>query len=302
MIERMDVENMMNKDNVDMINTVNTIKMSKYQGLGNDYLILDPKKNKVQLQGKKVALLCQRGCGLGADGMLYGPIEIDGKLGVRIFNADGSEAEISGNGVRIFAKYLIDEGYVTEKKFAIETMSGTIYVECLNSRATEFKVNMGKASFLSREIPVTGEVREVINETFVFHNEEYKATCLTVGNPHCIIFMDNVSAEKAKELGPYVENADEFPERMNLQICKQIDKGNLDIEIWERGSGYTKASGTGSCAAAAAAYRLGLVESRINVNQPGGMIQIDIGSDGTLYMTGTVGYLADIHVAESFFS
>lgn len=302
MIERMNVENMMNKDNVDMINTVNTIKMSKYQGLGNDYLILDPKKNKVQLQGKKVALLCQRGCGLGADGMLYGPIEIDGKLGVRIFNADGSEAEISGNGVRIFAKYLIDEGYVTEKKFAIETMSGTIYVECLNSRATEFKVNMGKASFLSREIPVTGEVREVINETFTFHNEEYKATCLTVGNPHCIIFMDNVSAEKAKKLGPYVENADEFPERMNLQICKQIDKGNLDIEIWERGSGYTKASGTGSCAAAAAAYRLGLVESRINVNQPGGMIQIDIGSDGTLYMTGTVGYLADIHVAESFFS
>lgn len=302
MIERMNVENMMNKDNVDMINTVNTIKMSKYQGLGNDYLILDPKKNKVQLQGKKVALLCQRGCGLGADGMLYGPIEIDGKLGVRIFNADGSEAEISGNGVRIFAKYLIDEGYVTEKKFAIETMSGTIYVECLNSRATEFKVNMGKASFLSREIPVTGEVREVINETFTFHNEEYKATCLTVGNPHCIIFMDNVSAEKAKELGPYVENADEFPERMNLQICKQIDKGNLDIEIWERGSGYTKASGTGSCAAAAAAYRLGLVESRINVNQPGGMIQIDIGLDGTLYMTGTVGYLADIHVAESFFS
>lgn len=302
MIERMNEENMMNKDNVDMISTVNTIKMSKYQGLGNDYLILDPKKNKVQLQGKKVALLCQRGCGLGADGMLYGPIEIDGKLGVRIFNADGSEAEISGNGVRIFAKYLIDEGYVTEKKFAIETMSGTIYVECLNSRATEFKVNMGKASFLSREIPVTGEVREVINETFTFHNEEYKATCLTVGNPHCIIFMDNVSAEKAKELGPYVENADEFPERMNLQICKQIDKGNLDIEIWERGSGYTKASGTGSCAAAAAAYRLGLVESRINVNQPGGMIQIDIGSDGTLYMTGTVGYLADIHVAESFFS
>lgn len=285
-----------------IVNEVSTIIMNKYQGLGNDYLILDPNKNKIQLQGKKIALLCQRGAGLGADGVLYGPIEIDGKLGVRIFNADGSESAISGNGVRIFAKYLMDEGYITEKKFAIETMSGTIYVECLNGRATEFRVNMGKASFLSREIPVTGEVREVINEVFKFHNEEYKATCLTVGNPHCIIFMDNVSAEKVKDLGPYVENADEFPERMNLQICKQIDKGNLDIEIWERGSGYTKASGTGSCAAAVAAYRLGLVESRINVNQPGGMIQINIEDDGTIYMTGTVGYLADIHVAESFFS
>ena len=189
-----------------------------------------------------------------------------------------------------------------DSKFAIETLSGTIEVECLNARATEFRVNMGKASFLSREIPVTGEVREVIDESFTFNKKEYKATCLTVGNPHCIIFMDQVSQEKVRELGPYVENADEFPERMNLQICRQVDKGNLEIEIWERGSGYTKASGTGSCAAAAAAYKLGLVESRINVNQPGGMIQIDMEEDGTIYMTGTVGYIADISVAESFFS
>lgn len=280
----------------------NNIIMTKYQGLGNDYLILDPNRNRVQLQGKKVALLCQRGFGLGADGVLYGPVDINGKMGVHIFNADGSEAAISGNGVRIFAKYLMDNLYVKEKKFDIETLAGTIHVECLNSRATEFRVNMGKASFLSREIPVTGELREVVNETFTFNETEYKATCLTVGNPHCIIFMDRVSAEAVKNLGSYVENADEFPERMNLQICRKIDTGNLDIEIWERGSGYTKASGTGSCAAAVAAYKLGLVESRINVNQPGGMIQIDIEEDGTIYMTGTVGYIADVSVAESFFS
>lgn len=278
------------------------ITMTKYQGLGNDYLILDPNKNRVQLQGKKIALLCQRGFGLGADGVLYGPVELNGKLGVHIFNADGSESAISGNGVRIFAKYLIDQQYVKEQKFAIETLSGSIEVECLNSRATEFRVKMGKASFLSREIPVTGELREVINETFTFHDQEYKATCLTVGNPHCIIFTDKVSREMVKDLGPYVENAEEFPERMNLQICHKIDTGNLDIEIWERGSGYTKASGTGSCAAAVAAYRLGLVENRVNVNQPGGMIQIDIMEDGTLYMTGSVGFVADVRVAESFFS
>ena len=276
--------------------------MMKYQGLGNDYLVLDPNKNGAHLQGKKIALMCQRGFGLGADGVLYGPVDINGKMGVRIYNADGSEAAISGNGVRIFAKYLMDYGYVEDRKFSIETLAGSIDVECLNSRATEFRVKMGKASFLSREIPVTGEIREVINEPFIFNKKEYKATCLTVGNPHCIIFMDHVSAEQAKNLGPYVENADEFPERMNLQICRRIDSGNLDIEIWERGSGYTKASGTGSCAAAATAYRLGLVENRVNVNQPGGMIQIDIQEDGTLYMTGSVGYVADISVAESFFS
>ena len=278
------------------------ITMVKYQGLGNDYLVLDPNKNRVQLQGKKIALMCQRGFGLGADGVLYGPVEINGKTGVHIFNADGSEAAISGNGVRIFAKYLMDQGYVKEKKFSIETLAGPIEVECLNSRATEFRVNMGKASVLSKEIPVTGEVREVINEDFSFHGKDYKATCLTVGNPHCIIFMDKVSKDLVKDLGPYVENADEFPERMNLQICRKIDTGNLDIEIWERGSGYTNASGTGSCAAAVTAYRLGMVESRVNVNQPGGMIQIDITDNGDIYMTGSVGYIADMRVAESFFS
>ena len=172
---------------------------------------------------------------------------------------------------------------------------------CIAGRIMSRRI-MGKASFLSREIPVTGEVREVIDEPFTFNKKEYKATCLTVGNPHCIIFMDQVSQEKVRELGPYVENADEFPERVNLQICRQIDKGNLDIEIWERGSGYTKASGTGSCAAAIAAYRKGLMENRINVNQPGGMIQIDIKEDGTIFMTGTVGYIAEMSVAESFFS
>ena len=279
-----------------------SIVMTKYQGLGNDYLILDSNKNRLQLQGKKVAQLCQRGFGLGADGVLYGPVDINGKMGVRIFNSDGSESAISGNGVRIFAKYLMDQEYVTETKFEIETLAGTIQVECLNSRATEFRVKMGKASFVSREIPVTGEVREVINEEFTFNKEKYKATCLTIGNPHCIIFTDKVSEEAVKALGPYVEDAREFPERMNLQLCRRIDNGNLDIEIWERGSGYTRASGTGSCAAAMAAYRLGLVESRINVNQPVGMIQIDIEEDGTIYMTGTVGYIADMNVAEGFFS
>lgn len=280
----------------------NCITMVKYHGLGNDYLILDPNKCRVSLQGKKIALMCQRGFGLGADGVLYGPVQINGKMGVRIFNSDGSEVEISGNGVRIFAKYLMDQEYVTDNKFSIETLAGSIQVECLNSRATEFRVKMGKAEFLSEKIPVTGDVREVIDESFQFGGENYTATCLSVGNPHCIIFMDKISEELVRKLGPVVENADAFPNRMNLQICRIIDRGNLDIQIWERGSGFTQASGTGSCAAAAAAYRKGCMENRINVNQPGGMIQIDIEEDGTMYLTGSVNYVADLSVAESFFS
>lgn len=279
-----------------------SIVMSKYQGLGNDYLILDAQKNKVQMVGKKTALLCRRGFGLGADGVLYGPVLINGKMGVHIYNSDGSESAISGNGVRIFAKYLIDHGYVNEKKFEIETLAGTIEVESLNARATEFRVKMGSASFWSDEIPVAGERREVVNEMMTFNGLKYRTTCLSVGNPHCIIFFDKVKEETVRELGPYVENAPLFPQRMNLQICQKIDRGNLDMQIWERGSGYTRASGTGSCAAAAAAYRLGLVDSRVNVNQPGGMILIEIEEDGNIYMTGSVGFVADISMAESFFS
>lgn len=278
------------------------ITLERYHGLGNDYLVFDPNKNELELNKENVEMLCNRNMGLGSDGILEGPFIGEKHMSLKIWNPDGSIAEKSGNGVRIFAKYLMDHEYVKEQKFSIQTISGPIEVECLNNRATEFRVKMGKASFISREIPVTGEVREVINESFTFHNKEYKATCLTVGNPHCIIFMNQVTPELAKELGPYVENADEFPEKMNLQICRKIDTGNLDIEIWERGSGYTKASGTGSCAAAVAAHRLGLVENRVNVNQPGGMIQIDIKDDGTIYMTGSVGYVADMSVAESFFS
>lgn len=279
-----------------------TIKMAKYQGLGNDYLVLDPNKNRLELQGKKIELLCKRGFGIGADGVLYGPVIKEGKLCVRIFNADGTEAEISGNGVRIFAKYLMDEQYVKTQKFQIETEIGPVEVECLNGRGTEFKIKMGKASFDSEEIPVLGEKREVINETFVFQGEEYKATCVSVGNPHCIILMNEISKEKVQKIGPYVENDDRFPHRMNLQICRIIDKFNVEIEIYERGSGYTKASGTGSCAVAAALYRMGLIEPKVNISQPGGNIEIDIEKDGTIYMLGTVGFIADVSLAESFFA
>lgn len=278
------------------------IVMSKYQGLGNDYLVLDPNKNKLQLQGKKIELLCKRGFGIGADGVLYGPLLQDGKMGVRIFNSDGSEAEISGNGVRIFAKYLMDQQYVSGSKFEIETEIGSVAVECLNGRGTEFKICMGKASFDSQEIPVTGEKREVIGETFTFHDRKYQATCVSVGNPHCIILMDRISKEQVKELGPYVENDPHFPHRMNLQICRIIDKYNVEIEIYERGSGYTRSSGTGSCAVAAALYRQGLIEPKVNVSQPGGNIEVDIEEDGSIYMLGTVGFIADISLAESFFA
>ena len=278
------------------------IILRKYHGVGNDYLIFDPKKNDVVLNERLIRQLCRRNIGVGADGILYGPVMEDKKIKVRIFNPDGSEAEKSGNGIRIFSRYLKDAGYVKERQYYLTTKAGETLVTFLDDAGSCMRVDMGYAVFEAEQIPALGFEGEVVGESIFFCDNFYNATCVSMGNPNCVIMLERVDREKALHLGPYVENADEFPERMNLQICRQVDKGNLEIEIWERGSGYTKASGTGSCAAAAAAYKLGLVESRINVNQPGGMIQIDMEEDGTIYMTGTVGYIADISVAESFFS
>ncbi|MDD3338828.1 MAG: diaminopimelate epimerase [Lachnospiraceae bacterium] len=280
----------------------NTIKISKYQALGNDYLVIDPNRNKTQLVGKKIATLCRRSFGIGADGVLYGPIMKDGKMFVHIYNPDGSETEASGNGIRIFAKYLVDHEYIKEKKFTIYTENGSVAVEMLNERGTEFKVNMGKATFAASEIPVAGDEREVINEPFLFNDQLYNATCTSVGNPHCVILMEKVTKELAKEIGPYVENNPAFQNRMNLQLLKIVDRKNIQIEIYERGAGYTLASGTGSCAAMAVAHRLGLVDDKVNVNQPGGTNEVDMDPDGTMHMIGTVGFVADMSLAEDFLS
>ena len=278
----------------------NSITMIKYQGLGNDYLVLDPNKNRVQLQGKKIALLCQRGFGLGADGILYGPIEIDGKMGVRIFNSDGSEAAISGNGVRIFAKYLKDAGYVQKKNFKLYTGNGPVEVTFLNEDGSRLRVSMGKLSFWSDEIPVIGERREVINEDMVFGRTLYPVTCVSIGNPHCVIPMREISKPLVCKIGDYSEIARYFPNRINTQIMQVMDKENIAIEIFERGAGYTRASGTGACAAAGVAYKLGLTNSKVIVHMPGGELQVEVEDDWNVYMTGDVFYVAKMTLSNEF--
>ena len=278
----------------------NCITMIKYQGLGNDYLVLDPNKNRVQLQGKKIALLCQRGFGLGADGILYGPIEIDGKMGVRIFNSDGSEAAISGNGVRIFAKYLKDAGYVQKKNFKLYTGNGPVEVTFLNEDGSRLRVSMGKLSFWSDEIPVIGERREVINEDMVFGRTLYPVTCVSIGNPHCVIPMREISKPLVCKIGDYSEIARYVPNRINTQIMQVMDKENIAIEIFERGAGYTRASGTGACAAAGVAYKLGLTNSKVIVHMPGGELQVEVEDDWNVYMTGDVFYVAKMTLSNEF--
>ncbi|MDY4078771.1 MAG: diaminopimelate epimerase [Clostridium sp.] len=270
--------------------------LEKYHGLGNDYLVLDPNLNSIELTEEKIKKICNRNFGVGSDGILYGPILKDNKIKVRIFNPDGSEAEKSGNGVRIFSKYLLDKGYVKEKTFILSTLGGEVKVEYLDKAGEKIKVAMGKVTFESEEIPVSGEKRKVINETFNFKGKEYKATCLSIGNPHCVIPMKNISKNLAESLGPYVENYKEFPNKINMQLLEVIDRNNIKIEIYERGAGYTLASGSSSCAAASAAYELGLINNKVKVHMPGGILDIEILQDKMVYMTGPVEYICHIEM------
>lgn len=264
----------------------------KYHALGNDYIVIDPNKTKINLSCENIKLICHRHFGVGSDGILYGPISVNGKMGLRIFNPDGSEAEKSGNGIRIFSKYLVSAGYMMEKTFDLYTLGGNVHVEILDETASLIKVDMGVPTFMSSLIPVIGEEREVVNEALKINDKLFMITCLSIGNPHCVIPLDVISKEAVMEMGYFVENHPNFPKRINLQLLRLIDKNNIQIEIWERGAGYTLASGSSSCAAASAAYKLGLVDNQIMVHMPGGTIDIEIKKDGHVYMTGAVSGVA----------
>lgn len=222
------------------------------------------------------------------------------RISMVIWNSDGSRTENSGNGVRIFAKYLKDAGYVQKKDFTIHSEGGEIDIHYLNEEGTRLKASMGKASFWSYEVPVTGPRREIINETMVFGRIPYPVTCLSVGNPHLVILMDEISKELVCRIGKYSENARQFPEKINTQIMKVLDRTHIQTEVYERGAGYTLASGSGCCAAAAAAYRLGLTDPKMIVQMPGGTLELEIREDGNVLMTGDVGYVGSIKLGNHF--
>jgi diaminopimelate epimerase len=260
----------------------------KYHALGNDYIVIDPQKTGIDLSPEAIRLICHRNYGIGSDGILYGPIFEEGTIGLRIFNPDGSEAEKSGNGIRIFSRYLVEAEYMKPGRFELLTKGGLVIVEVLDEKASLIRVDMGVVTFQSDRIPVTGPVREVVDELLEIAGEKYRVTCLSIGNPHCVILVESASPETAKKLGPLVEIHPMFPNRVNMQLLQVIDRSTIRIEIWERGAGYTLASGSSSCAAASAAFRLGLVDRNIDVHMPGGSISIAISKDTHVHMTGPV--------------
>ncbi len=265
----------------------------KYHALGNDYLVINPLELAEDLDSFRIQRICHRNYGVGSDGILLGPLETrESDFGLRIFNPDGSEAEKSGNGLRIFSRYLWDQGLVREKAFTVMTPGGKVESVVKDGGRT-VTVQMGQASFDSTRIPVRGEPREVLNETMTVGGEVLQFCAATVGNPHCVVLREHVSEEEAKRLGPLIEKDSRFPNRTNVQFMKVLDRSHIQIEIWERGAGYTLASGSSSSAAAAVAYRLGLCGGQITVCMPGGELDILVSDDFSIQMTGPVTKIAE---------
>src|SRR6266536_6401819 len=255
------------------------MKFSKYHALGNDYLVIDPQdwpqKRPDPLTRLQIELICHRNFGVGSDGILLGPLPSDrAGFALRIFNPDGSEAEKSGNGLRIFSRYLWDRQWVNDRPFAIETPGGLVTARVLDGGKT-VRIEMGQVSFESARIPVTGPPREVLNEKITAGDREFTYCAATIGNPHCVVPLPEISAELALKYGPHLETHPNFPRKTNVQFLKVRDRKNIQIEIWERGAGYTLASGSSSSAAAAVAHKLGLVDRDLTVHMPGGQIGIE---------------------------
>ena len=275
---------------------------TKYHGLGNDYLVIDPKNLPAPLTTAQIKTICHRNYGVGSDGILLGPLPSKkAQFAVRIFNPDGSEAEKSGNGLRIFSRYLWDKKLVGKEEFAVETAGGLVKAT-VTERGKVVRVEMGKVSFWSDEIPVAGPRREVINEPIHLRGERFNFCAATVGNPHCVLPLPKISPELAKLIGPLLETHMRFPKRINVQFMKVIDRNNIQIEIWERGAGYTLASGSSSSASAAVAHKLGLCDRNISVHMPGGTIEIEIGDDFAICMTGAVTKVADGVMSKEMFA
>jgi diaminopimelate epimerase len=283
--------------------TVSQIPLIKYQALGNDYLVLDlpgPQPPQAQMLDELVALLpqlCDRHRGLGSDGLLaFDPAA----MSVRIFNPDRSEAQKSGNGLRIAAAHAVLEHGAGER-FELRTTDRANAVRILSRYGAEIisELDIGRPSFRAADLPANfdGEPEQVTLETPAGRVE---AVLVSVGNPHCVVFGQPVTMARCQELGPHLERHPAFPERTNVQLCEVIDRGRVRAEIWERGAGYTLASGTSASAVAAACMRRGLIDDEVTVTMPGGDLALRREPNGNLVQSGPARrvYRATIDLAD----
>jgi diaminopimelate epimerase len=242
--------------------------LTRSHGLGNDYLVADPAELPFAVSPERLRLLCDRHHGVGSDGLLL----LNGPLGLRIFNPDGSEAEKSGNGLRIFARWLYDSGRAPGRVFTVRLTQADAAVEVHPDGSVS--VDMGKPVF-----------RDDLTRLDDLHLE---VVALSLGNPHCVVFRAALDVSELRRLGPRIEHHAAFPNRTNVQLARAIDRSTVELLIWERGAGETQASGSSACAVVAAAHRRGLVDTEVTAKMPGGDLSVNVQADGSLRQRGPV--------------
>lgn len=268
------------------------IPFAKGHGLGNDYIVMRERDLPGPLDPRSIARICDRNWGVGSDGILLLVPTARAEFGLRIFNPDGSEAEKSGNGLRIFAKYLRDHGLATRDAFTVDTPGGVVECQCRleRGRVSFVTVEMGRATFRAAEVPMHGPDGDAVAVPLRLPDgRTLEVTAVSVGNPHCVVFVDHPDEAQCRAVGPLVETHAAFPRRTNVQLARATARDVVEIQIWERGAGYTLASGSSSCGAASAAVRTGRCDhGRITVRMPGGELAVHVRPDWSLRLEGPV--------------
>ena len=264
------------------------MKFTKMQGIGNDYVYVNCFEEDIKNPSELSIAISDRHFGIGSDGLIMILPSPAADARMRIFNADGSEAQMCGNGIRCVAKYLYEYGIKKSDQMTIETAAGlkTIELTVVNEDVTQIKVEMGTPELLRNEIPMLGENKQVVNEPLQVNDSVLYVTCVSMGNPHCITFVDDVDSIVLDVTGKAIENHELFPERINAHFVQQISANKVKMRTWERGSGETLACGTGAVATGVACVLNNLTERIISTQLPGGELMVEWTDDNKTYMTG----------------
>jgi diaminopimelate epimerase len=264
-----------------------TLAFAKLHGTANDFVYVDARRGFPGDPAVLAPFLCDRHRGIGADGLILLLDSERADCRMKIYNADGSVAEMCGNGIRGFAKFVLDRGLVARVPLRVETDAGikVVLPECERGRVARVAVDMGPPVWDGRSIPVDAD-GEVIERPLEVGGREYRVTCVSMGNPHCVVFVDDVAALPLATLGPRFEHHPFFPRRVNTEFIRVAGPDTLEMRVWERGAGETLACGTGACAAAVAAARTGRTGRQVRVALPGGRLEIDWQADDHVRMTG----------------
>ena len=267
-----------------------TYRFTKMHGAGNDYIFFSCFDQEIEHPIGLAKQISHRNFGIGGDGIVLICPSVHADAQMRMFNMDGSEGEMCGNAIRCVAKYVYDNDICKKPLIKIQTLAGIKDVQVFtdeNDEVTSAKVAMGKADFTAKNVPVLLDMEEVIDETLPIAGREYAITCVSMGNPHCVVFLDEIDSLDLRSIGPLFEHNEIFPERINTEFIRIIDKNNLQMRVWERGSGETMACGTGACAAVGAAVANGHCNAGedVQVHLPGGILTINYTPE-QVYMTG----------------